>query len=133
MAPQRSLAGILTVFAGLAIVLAIIGVYGVMSFLVVQRTREVGIRLAVGARPADILRLVLSRGLRLTAVGVAIGAFLSLIPQRAVASLFFGVSPADPLNFSGAALLLMAVAVAAAAIPAYRALRIDPATTLRAE
>jgi putative ABC transport system permease protein len=133
IAPQRSLAGILAGFACLALVLAVVGIYGVMSYFVVQRSRDVGIRVALGAQPRDILNLVLGRSLRLAAAGVAIGCAISFALERVLAGLFFGVSASDPLNFAGAGLLLTLVAILAAAIPARRAIRLDPIDTLRSE
>jgi putative ABC transport system permease protein len=133
MAPQRSLAGILAGFAGLAIVLAVVGIYGVMSYFVAQRSRDVGIRLALGAQPRDILNLVMGRSMRLAVTGVAIGSAISTGLERVLAGLFFGVSASDPLNLASAGLILTLVAILASAIPARRALRLDPMDTLRSE
>jgi len=131
--PQQSLAGILAIFAGVALVLALIGVYGVMSYLVTQRSRDVGIRMALGARTADILRLVLGRGVALAAGGIAVGAAASLVLGRSFATVLFGVSSTDFVTLSAASVMLAAVALAAAAIPARQATRLDPMTTLRGE
>ena len=124
---------LLTAFAGVAVLLAAIGLYGVVSHGVSQRTREVGVRLALGARRRDVLRLVLSGGFRLVAIGVAAGVAAAVMTTRYLGSLVFGVSPVDPLTFAAAAALLAVVALLAHWIPVRRALRIDPATALRAE
>jgi hypothetical protein len=131
--PRQSLAGILAIFAAAAMLLAIIGVYGVMSYLVTQRSRDVGIRIALGAGAADILRLVLGRGVALAAGGIAAGAAASLALGRLLAGVLFGVSSNDFVTLGGASIVLAAVALAAAAIPARRATRLDPMTTLRSE
>ncbi|HXQ96832.1 MAG TPA: ABC transporter permease [Candidatus Limnocylindrales bacterium] len=133
IAPQRFNTGLLAVFSSLALLLAAIGVYGVISYTVVQQTREWGVRLALGAEPRDLLSLVLARGLRLAAIGLAIGLALSLAGTRLIGSLLFGVNPMDPLTFVAAALVLATVALAACWIPARRAMRIDPAEALRHE
>ena len=104
-----------------------------MSYGVAQRTREVGVRIALGARRRDVLRLVLSSGLSLVGIGVGVGLVAALVFTRFLGSLVFGVSPVDPLTFAAAAALLTVVALAAHWIPVRRALRIDPASALRAE
>jgi predicted permease len=133
IAPQRSLAGILAGFAGLAIVLAVVGIYGVMSYFVAQRSRDVGIRLALGAQPRDILKLVMGRSVRLAVAGVAIGSAIAAGLEHMLAGLFFGVSASEPANLAAAGLILTLVAILASAIPARRALRLDPIDTLRSE
>jgi putative ABC transport system permease protein len=125
----RLLAG----FAAIAVLLATIGLYGVLSYGVTQRTREVGVRVALGARRVDVLRLVLSGGTRLVAIGVAAGAVGAALSTRLLDTLVFGVSPLDPLTYAGAAAVLIAVALLAHWVPVRRALRIDPALALRAE
>lgn len=131
--PQQSVAGILGLFAAVAMVLALVGVYGVMSYLVTQRSRDVGIRIALGADAADILRLVLGHGMRLAAGGIAVGAAASLALGRALAGVLFGVPPIDVVTLGAASITLAVTALAAAAIPARRAAKLDPMSTLRSE
>jgi putative ABC transport system permease protein len=124
---------LLVAFAGVALVLAAVGLYGVVSYAVCQRSREVGVRVALGARPADVIRLVLGGGFPIVAVGVAAGLTISILATRLLGSLVFGVSPTDGGTLLGAAALLVAVALLAHAVPLRRALRIDPASALGAE
>jgi ABC-type antimicrobial peptide transport system permease subunit len=120
-------------FGASALFLAVIGVYGVMAQAVGQRVREFGVRQAVGARPADILRLVLTGGAGLALVGLIAGLALAVPVTRLARSLFFRTSPADPLTLGSVAALLLLSTLAASYIPARRAMKADPATTLRQE
>ncbi|MGB9463791.1 MAG: ABC transporter permease [Candidatus Acidiferrum sp.] len=124
---------LLGIFAGLALVLACIGVYGVLAYSVAQRTREIGVRMALGARPLDVTRMILGRGLRLSAIGLVAGAALAGILGILLRTLLFGVTPAAPLVYAGTAAALIIVALAACVIPAQRAARVDPVVALRDE
>jgi len=117
----------------LGLVLAIVGVYSVVSYAAAQRTHEIGIRMALGAGRTDVLRMVLSRSLLMIATGVAIGAVVALLGAKALASFLVGVSPSDPVTFFGVMALLLGVGVAACLVPAYRATRVDPLVALRYE
>ena len=129
----RFLALLLSIFAGLALFLAAIGIYGVLSCSVAERGHEMGIRMAMGADRGSILRLVLSQGMLLAAVGLVLGVAGSLALSRFLQSLLFGVSPTDPLTYVAVVGLLGLVAFVACAIPALRATRVDPLTVLRYE
>jgi len=124
---------LLSGFSILAAVLASIGLYGVMSYLVTQRARELGVRLALGAATRDVLRLVVGQGMRLAFIGVAIGLASALIVTRFIRSLLFDVAATDPLTFILIPLLLLVVAFFAVYLPALRATRVDPVVVLRAE
>jgi len=124
---------VLAAFAGVALVLAAVGLYSVLAYSVSLRTREIGVRVAVGADPRSVARLVVGQGLALTLIGVAVGLAGAFALTRLMASLVFGVSATDPFTFAAVALLLGAVAVAASYLPARRAARIDPMEALRAE
>ena len=130
---QRLALQLLGVFAFLALALAAIGIYGVTSFLVSQRTQEIGVRLALGAQPRDISGLVLSHAAKLVGIGVISGAVAALALTRLLTNLLFGVSASDPLTFVGVGLLLITAAVVASYIPARRAMRVDPMVALRYE
>ncbi len=122
---------LMAVLAGISLLLAVIGVYGVMSYTVAQHTREIGIRMALGAQPGAILKLVIGRGLLLVGMGVIIGVIASFVLTRFIENLLFGVTPTDPLTFAVIVLLLGVVALLACLIPARRAMRVDPIVVLR--
>lgn len=133
IARQRFTMFLVTVFAGLALLLAVVGLLAVVSQSVAERTRELGVRLALGASPRGLLRLVLSESLRLVAAGILVGLVAALGATRFMESLLFGVSAYDPLTFLAVPCLLLATASVGCLVPAYRAMRVDPMVTLRAE
>ena len=124
-------AGLLGVMGIIALALASVGLYGVLAFRITQRVQEIGLRMALGARRADVLWMVLQSALTLVAVGIAIGLVVAFAVSRAVVSLLYGVSPSDPATFLGVTLVLTAVALIASVIPALRASRVDPLVALR--
>jgi putative ABC transport system permease protein len=124
---------LLALFASLALGLAAVGIYGVMSYMVTQRTQEIGVRLAIGAQAKDVLKMVVGEGLRLALIGTGIGLAGALVVARLISSLFFGIAPYDPLTFAGITVLLGMVAFLACYIPARRATRVDPLVALRYE
>lgn len=132
-AQPRFQAFLLGAFGALGLLIALVGIYGVISYSVSQRTHEIGIRMALGAEPRQVMRLILARGLKLALIGVAIGFAASLALTRLMSSLLFGVSAADPLTFTCVTSLLVAVSLAACYIPARRAMRVDPVVALRHE
>jgi ABC-type antimicrobial peptide transport system permease subunit len=129
----RLAAGVAAIMGFLGLVLAIVGVYGVISYSVSQRTNEIGIRMALGAGRAEILKLVSGRGLRLVGVGVAVGLVAAWALSRAMNSLLVGVNAGDPITFGTVAVLLTLVALAACLAPARHATRVDPMVSLRYE
>jgi ABC-type antimicrobial peptide transport system permease subunit len=131
--PQRLLAQLLSGFALAALLLAALGIYGVVSYGVSRRERELGVRMALGAQAADVVRMVLAEGMRLSILGVLAGAPLALGLSRLLSAFLYGVSPRDPATYALAALGLALVAAAACWLPARRATRVDPAVALRAE
>jgi putative ABC transport system permease protein len=130
---KRVLLGLVAAFATVAVVLAGVGIFGVMSFAVTQRTHEVGVRMALGARGGEVLRLIVGQGLRLTGVALVIGLVAASGVTRLLASQLFGVTPADPVTFAAVPLVLGAVATIACYLPARRASRLDPLMALRRE
>jgi putative ABC transport system permease protein len=122
---------LLVVFAGVALILAAVGIYGVMSYSVEQRTHEIGLRMALGANTSDVLRLLLGQGMKLMVLGVAIGLAATSAMTRLISSLLFGVSATDPVTYMAITLLLAVVALLACYIPARRAARVDPVVALR--
>lgn len=132
-ASPRSQTILLGIFAGFGFFLALLGVYGLMSYLVSRQTREIGIRMALGAAPAQILRHTLTHGIKLALAGAVLGIVGGLFLSRFMSSLLFAISPADFLTYAAVSVLLLAVAVAAAYIPARRASRVDPLVALRCE
>jgi ABC-type antimicrobial peptide transport system permease subunit len=131
IASQRFSLALLGTFAGLALLLASIGIYGVLSYLVGQRTREIGVRIALEAQPLDVLRMVVGDGARLALAGTAIGRAASLGLTRLLANMLFGVRPTDPATFAGVAMALCGIALVACYLPGRRAARVDPMVALR--
>lgn len=133
VAPQRFIAMLLVVFAGLAIVLAVVGIYGVMNYVVSQRTQEIGIRLALGAQRSDVLRMVVSQGMRLAFIGIGIGLVAALAISRLLTTLLYEVSATDVVSYTGVSALLALIVLLACLIPARRASKVDPMVALRYE
>jgi putative ABC transport system permease protein len=128
---QRFYMQLLGIFAGIAVLLSAVGIYGVMSYTVSERTHEIGIRMALGAERADVLRLIAGLWLKLTCIGVAIGAALAFGLTRLISTVLFGVKPSDPLTYAAVALGLAVIALIACYIPARRAIKVDPNVALR--
>jgi putative ABC transport system permease protein len=133
VAEPRFNAAVLGIFAQIAFVLAAVGIYGVVSYDVSRRTHEIGIRAALGAQPASVLKLILGQGARLAGYGIALGLAAAFALTRLMANLLYGVKPTDALTFAAAPLLLGAVALLASYIPSRRAMALDPMAALRHE
>jgi putative ABC transport system permease protein len=133
LSQQRFNLMLLSAFAVLALILAAIGIYSVLSYSVRRRVQEIGIRLALGARISDVLRMIVIEGMRPTLLGVTIGIVGALALGQVMSSLVYGVKPTDPLTFLAVAMVLAVVALSATIIPAYRAARVDPMVALRYE
>src|SRR6202012_3560360 len=133
VAQPRFRTWLIGIFAGLALLLAAVGIYGVMSYSVTQRTNEIGIRVTLGAQPNDVFRTVVGEGLRYAMLGVAIGVATGLALTRLLASFLYGISAYDPTTFVAVVILLIAVSAAASFFPARRATRVDPIIALRYE
>jgi ABC-type antimicrobial peptide transport system permease subunit len=133
LAARRTFMILLTIFAAMALVLACIGIYGVVAYLVGQRTQEIGVRMSLGAKRHHILMLILGQGLRMATAGVVVGLLLAFSLTRLMSSQLFGVSNHDPLTFIAVSLVLIAVALMACWLPARRAMHVDPTVALRSQ
>ncbi|HZN06035.1 MAG TPA: FtsX-like permease family protein, partial [Pyrinomonadaceae bacterium] len=133
VAGERLNLTLLSLFAGIALVLAVVGIYGVMSYSVTQRTHEIGIRMAIGARPRDVFTMILGHGMKLAIIGVVIGLAAAFALTRLMASMLFGVAPTDATTFGGIAALLIGVALLACYLPGRRATKVEPTISLRYE
>ena len=129
--PARVGAMLATAFGGLGTLLAAIGLYGVIAFSVTRRTREIGVRMAIGAKPSGVLSMVMRQGLTIVAVGIVLGAVLAAATATALQGLLYGITPFDPIAWGLAIVAMVTAAVLANLVPARRAMRIDPMTALR--
>src|SRR6185295_10202070 len=127
----RFVMSLLAIFSTVSLLLAVTGIYAALSYVVSQQTREIGLRMALGATKSQVLKLVLSQGMKLTLAGVAIGLGASLVMTRLMGSLLFNMSPTDPVTLSAVALILALVALVACSLPARRAARVDPMIALK--
>jgi ABC-type antimicrobial peptide transport system permease subunit len=133
VASPASVTTLFVAFAGLALVLGVIGIYGVLSFLVSKRTREIGIRIALGAQRQDVFRSIMKEGARLALAGIALGVTAAVIVTRVLSGELYGVGPADPVTYVVVAVVMAIVTMAACCVPTYRAMRVDPLIALRQE
>ena len=133
LAPNRFALILIAIFAGVAVVLAAVGLYGVISYTVSQRTREIGVRIAFGAERSSIIKLVLGQGLLLTVIGVGVGILGAVGITRVISSMLVNVHPVDPVTFTVVSALLIGVGLLGSYVPARRALKVDPTVALRAE
>jgi putative ABC transport system permease protein len=133
VAGERLNLTLFSLFAGIALVLAIVGIYGVMSYSVTQRTHEIGIRMAIGARPRDVFTMILGHGMKLALIGVVIGLVGAFALTRLMATMLFGVEPTDATTFAGISLILITVALLACYLPGRRATKVEPTISLRYE
>jgi ABC-type antimicrobial peptide transport system permease subunit len=133
LSPERMLAAISALFSAMAMLLAAMGLYGVLAYAVAQRSREIGIRMALGAAQNQVIGAVLRDALRMLAAGLALGIPLSLAATRWIASFLYGLRPGDPLTYCGVVALLCAASLAAAFVPSRRAARVDPMVALRCD
>ena len=131
--PARATGWMLGVSGVLAVVMTAIGLFGVIAYVVSQRTHEIGVRMALGARQSDVLKMVMGQGLRLTAIGLGIGLCAALAAARLLAPLLYGIGANDPLTMTGVAVVLAAIALSACYLPARKAMRVDPSVALRYE
>jgi ABC-type antimicrobial peptide transport system permease subunit len=130
---DRVMSGILTIFAGVALLLSAVGIYGIIAYAVSQRTREIGLRIALGARGGDVIRMVMRHAAGMTALGLTAGLAIALAASRYLGSFLFEVSANDPATFAGVAGTMVVVSLLASYIPARRAARVDPVVALRAD
>jgi ABC-type antimicrobial peptide transport system permease subunit len=130
---NRVLTKMMVFFGVLAMFLGVIGIYGVMSHMVSQRTHEIGIRMALGARPSQVMRMVIRHGMKLALIGITVGVLVAMGATRGLATMLYHVGPNDPLTFIGVAILFAGVATAACYVPARRGMRVDPMVALRYE